>query len=101
MVVFVYESLNMLGLLSNCTIVEHWAVILFFCGQLAILKKCGGLLSMGVVSFQNNVYSYSMAANVEAVRQLKFELLPCPLYSAYLGPSDYHMFGLLKEALYG
>jgi len=42
-----------------------------------------------------------MAINVEAIRQLKFELFSHPPYSADLGPSDYHMFGPLKEALYG
>lgn len=50
---------------------------------------------------QNNVYSYSMAANVKAIRQLKFELFSHPLYSADLGPSDYYMFGTLREALHG
>jgi len=34
---------------------------------------------------------------VEAIRQLKFELLPHPQYIPALAPSDYHMFGPLKK----
>jgi len=43
-----------------------------------------------------------MAATIEAIRQLKFELLPHPSHSPDLAPSDCHMFGPLKETfVYG
>jgi histone-lysine N-methyltransferase SETMAR len=40
---------------------------------------------------------HSVAATNEAIRQLKFELLPHPPYSLDLAPSDYHMFGPTKK----
>jgi len=42
-----------------------------------------------------------MAATVQAIRQLKSELLPHLPYIPDLAPSDYFMFGPLKEALCG
>ena len=41
------------------------------------------------------------AATVETVQQLGFELLQHPPYSLDLAPSDFHIFGPLKEALCG
>ena len=41
------------------------------------------------------------AAILEGIRQLKFELLPHVTYSAEPAPSDYPIFGALKEASYG
>jgi len=38
---------------------------------------------------------------VETFQKLKFEVLAQPLYSPDLAPSDYHLFGPLKEALRG
>ena len=37
----------------------------------------------------------------EALWKLKFEVMAHPPYSPDLAPSDYHLFGLLKEALSG
>jgi hypothetical protein len=41
-----------------------------------------------------------MVAVIEAIRQLKFELLPHPPHSLAFAASEYRMFGPLKEALY-
>ena len=41
------------------------------------------------------------AATVETVQQMGFELLQHHPYSPDLAPSDYHIFGPLKEALHG
>jgi histone-lysine N-methyltransferase SETMAR len=38
---------------------------------------------------------------VQTVQQLGFELLPHPPNSPNLAPSDYHIFGPLKETLCG
>jgi hypothetical protein len=43
----------------------------------------------------------SVAATIDAVRQLKFELLPHPAYSLDLAALGYDMFVSLKEALHG
>jgi hypothetical protein len=51
--------------------------------------------------FQDNLQPHSAEATVEVIRQQKFELLPHPPYSSDLTPSDYHMFGLPEEYLYG
>ena len=52
----------------------------------------------GVLLLRDETHSHSAAT---VVRQLKFELLPNPLYSPDLAPSDYHMFGPLNKALHG
>jgi hypothetical protein len=65
----------------------------------ALRTKHRGLLSRGVLLLLNNTLPHFMAAAIEAIRQLKFELLPHPLHSPDLVPSDYHVFGPLKEAL--
>jgi hypothetical protein len=54
---------------------------------LVLHNRCKGLLSVGFLLLHNNACPHSVAATVEAIRQLKFELLP-PI----------HMFGPLKEA---
>jgi hypothetical protein len=53
----------------------------------------------GVYLFHGIMRLHSVAATVEAIMWLKSELLPHPAYSLDLAPSDYHMFGPLKEAL--
>jgi hypothetical protein len=57
------------------------------------------MLSKWVLLFHKNARPHSAATTVEAIRQLKFELLPLPAYNPDLALSDYHMFGPLKEAL--
>ena len=39
------------------------------------------------------------AHTAEMLQKLKFEVMAHPLYSPDLVPSDYHLFGPLKEAL--
>jgi hypothetical protein len=54
-------------------------------------------VSKWAIFFYENARPHCGTANVEAIRQLKFELL---LHAPY-SPSDYHMFVPLKEALLG
>jgi hypothetical protein len=65
----------------------------------ALRNKHSGLLSRGILLLHDNTLPHFMASTIEAIRQLKFELPPHPPHSPDLGPSDYHVFGPLKEAL--
>ena len=67
----------------------------------AIRRKCQGLLSIGVVLLHNNARPHTAAQTAETLRKLKFEVNVHPPYSPDLAPSDYHLFGPLKEALRG
>jgi hypothetical protein len=49
----------------------------------------------------DNAHSHTAAHITEPLRKLKFHVMPHPLYSLNLAPSDYHLFGPLKEALRG
>jgi hypothetical protein len=105
---FVYKSsLKIVALISNST-VEQRAVISFLWSEgvkaseiyrrmLVLRNKCECFLSEGVRLFHGNACPHSAATTIEAVGQLKFELLPHPPYNLDLASSDYHMFGPLKE----
>ena len=67
----------------------------------AIRTKRRGLLSRGIILLHDNARSHSAAKTVEALQQLNFEILEYPLYSPDLAPSDFHLFGPMKEALRG
>jgi hypothetical protein len=80
----------------------------YFCGQralkylkLPICNKHRGLLSKMVLLLHNNMCPHSVAANIEAIKRLKFGLLPHLPYRPHLALWDYHMFEPLKEALHG
>ena len=55
----------------------------------------------GIVLLHDNTCPYTAAHTVETLQKLKFEVLAHPPYSPNLAPSDYHLFGPLKEALRG
>jgi len=59
------------------------------------------MLSKKVLLHHDNARPHTAAATVETVQQLSFELLHHPPYSPDLAPSEYHIFGPLKEALRG
>jgi transposase len=67
----------------------------------AIRTKRRGLLSEGVALLHDNARPHTAAHTVETLRQLNFEVLKHPPYSSDLAPSDYHLFGPLKDALRG
>jgi histone-lysine N-methyltransferase SETMAR len=67
----------------------------------AIHQKRWGLLSEGVLLVHDSARPHTATAAVQTVQQLGFELLPHPPYSPHLAPSDYHIFGPLKETLCG
>ena len=67
----------------------------------AIRSKRRGLLSKGVVLLHDNARPHTAAHTAETLRKLKFDVMAHPPYSPDLAPSDYHLFGPLKEALRG
>jgi hypothetical protein len=50
---------------------------------------------------QNNTRPHNAALTLETVRKLKWDVLPHLPYSPDLAPSDYHLFGPLKDILGG
>ena len=67
----------------------------------AIRSKRRGLLSNGVVLLHDNARPHTAAHTVETLQKLNFEMLDHPPYSPDLAPSDFHLFGPLKQALRG
>jgi histone-lysine N-methyltransferase SETMAR len=66
----------------------------------AIHKEQRERLSQGVL-LHDNTCPHSAANTKKTLQELKFEALDNPPYSPDLAPSDFHLFGPLKEALRG
>ena len=64
----------------------------------SIVSKRRGLLSKGVVWLHDNARPHLAGHTAETLRKLKFEVMAHPPYSPDLAPSDYHLFGPIKEA---
>ena len=65
------------------------------------LTKC---VPDGFLNFSqmiNNARPHSVNATQECIEKLKLEQLILPAHSPDLAPSDFHMFGPMKEALRG
>ena len=60
-----------------------------------------GLLSTGVLLQHDNARPHTARSTVATIQDLSFECLPHPPYSPDLAPSDFHVFGPLKEAMGG
>jgi histone-lysine N-methyltransferase SETMAR len=58
-------------------------------------------MARGVLLQHGNARLHTAHAKVATIQDLPFEYLPHPPYSPDLAPSDYHMFGPLKEELGG
>jgi len=67
----------------------------------AIKSKRHGLLSTGVLLQYDNPWPHTAHSTVATIQDLSFKCLPHPLYSPDLAPSDFHVFGPLKEAMGG
>ena len=65
----------------------------------AIKSKRRGLLSTGILLQHDNARPHTACTTVATINDLHFECLPHPAYSPDLAPSDFHMFGPLKEAM--
>ena len=67
----------------------------------AIKSKRRGLLTIGVLLQYDNARPHTAHSTVATIQDLSFECLPHPPYSPDLAPSDFHVFGPLKEAMGG
>ena len=63
-------------------------------------KRCG-LLSTGILLQHDNARPHTASSTVATIQDMSFECLPHPPYSPDLAPSDFHVFGPLKEAMGG
>ena len=67
----------------------------------AIKSKRRGLLSTGVLLQHDNARPHTARSTDATIQGLSFECLPHPPNSPDLAPSDFHVFGPLKEAMGG
>jgi len=67
----------------------------------AIKSKRRGLLHTGVLLQHDNARRHTARSTVATIQDLSFECLPHPPYSPDLDPSDFRVFGPLKEAMGG
>ena len=66
-----------------------------------IKNKRRGLQSRGVILLQDNVRPHTAARTLAKIEDLGWKLLTHPPYSPDLAPSDFHLFGPLKESMKG
>ena len=66
-----------------------------------IRSKRRGRLTQGVLLLHYNARTHTAHLTVNTIRQLNWEVLEHPAYSSDLAPSDFHLFGPLKNALRG
>jgi len=67
----------------------------------AFKPKRRGRQSTGVSLQHDNARPHAARSTVATIQDLSFERLPHPPYSPDLAPSDFHVFGPLKEAMGG
>jgi transposase len=67
----------------------------------AIRRKRPGLRDDQILLLHDNARPHSALRTQDAVRKLGWTVLPHPPYSPDLAPSDYHLFGKVKESLRG
>jgi [histone H3]-lysine36 N-dimethyltransferase SETMAR len=66
-----------------------------------IKNKRRGKLSKGVIILQDNSRPHTSRVSMAVIHECRFELIPHPPYSPDLAPSDYYLFGHLKNFLRG
>ena len=65
------------------------------------LSAQNGSLTQGVLLLHDNARSHTAHITINTIQQLNWEVLVHPAYSPDLAPSDFHLFGPLKNALRG
>ena len=66
-----------------------------------IKNKWRGLQLRGVILLQDNARPHTAARTLAKIEDLGWKLLTHPPYSPDLAPSDFHLFGPLKESMKG
>ena len=79
---------------------ERYCEILNTVRHDAYLKR-RGLTSKGVLFHQDNARPHTAKKTLELIKIFGWEVVPHPPYSPDLAPSDYHLFGPLKNHLRG
>jgi histone-lysine N-methyltransferase SETMAR len=67
----------------------------------AIHRKCAGMLARGVKLLHHNATPHTAGKTRETIEKMGWEILERPRHSPDLAPSDFHLFGKLKEHLSG
>jgi histone-lysine N-methyltransferase SETMAR len=67
----------------------------------AVRRKRSGLHNDQILLQHDNARPHAALRTQEAIQKLGWTVLPHPPYSPDLAPSDYHLFGKLKEFLRG
>ena len=65
-----------------------------------VYSKRRGLTSKGVLFHQNNARPHTAKKTLELIENLRWKVVPHSPYSPDLAPSDYHLFGPLKNHLH-
>jgi histone-lysine N-methyltransferase SETMAR len=65
----------------------------------AIRRKPPGQLTTGVLLHDDNARPHTARATQERIQELEWDLLELPPYSPDLAPSDFYLFGPLKNHL--
>ena len=78
----------------------------YYCRVLSDVHKClrknrPDLITKGVLFLQDNARAHTAHRTTCTLQQLGWEVLPHPPFSPDLTPSDFHLFGPLKEFLRG
>ena len=67
----------------------------------AIRSKRRGSLRQGILLLHDNARPHTARLTINTIRQLNWEILDHPAYIPDLAPSDFHLFGPLKNAVSG
>jgi len=62
-----------------------------------IRSKRRGLQAKGVLFHQDNARPHTAVRTMAKIKELGWEVLVHPPYSSELAPSNFHLFGLLKN----
>jgi len=69
--------------------------------HVAIHRKWPGLLTKGMLLLHDNAHPHSANQTTATLRSFKWEVFQHPPYSPDLAPSEFHLFGTLKQHLLG
>ena len=84
---------------GNTVTSATYAGLLKNCLRPAIKSIRRGCLSIGALLQHDNARPHTARSSVATIQHLSFRCLPHPLYSPDLAPSDFQVFGPLKEAM--